>query len=230
MTVSDTGIDGRSTARIRNRVELMRAASDLFARRGYRGTTTKDIAAAAGITERTLFRHVPTKAALFRQAVIEPMAVFVDEFVTEWQRRPVGSRDVEIEVREFFDNLLTALGSEYNLLVALMASVSEDGPEPADDTEALPEIESTLAPLMDHLTEIFAVEARTRDWHLDAAIAPRLIVGMAFSVILHPKWLFAGHAVPPQSELVEQLTRLTTWGLVGQGHQADLETIVNNRV
>lgn len=212
MTVSDTPTDGRSTARIRNRVELMRAASDLFARRGYRGTTTKDVAAAAGITERTLFRHVPSKAALFQQAVVEPMAAFVEDFVTGWQARPVGSRDVELEVREFFDNLLTALGSEHNLLVALMASV----PEADEDAESIPEVESTLAPLMDHLTRIFAVEAHERDWHLEPAIAPRLIVGMAFSVILHSRWLFAGHAMPDKAQLVDQLTKLTTWGLAGQ--------------
>jgi len=68
--------DGRRLVRAKNRERLLQAASELFSQRGYRGTTTRDVADAAGITERTLFRHVPSKAALFREAVIAPVEAF----------------------------------------------------------------------------------------------------------------------------------------------------------
>lgn len=48
--------DGRV---VRKRLE--EAALKLFAERGYEGTTTAEIAARAGVTERTYFRHFPDK-------------------------------------------------------------------------------------------------------------------------------------------------------------------------
>ena len=49
----------RSGAEARNRLE--RAALELYAEHGYNGTTTAEIAARAGVTERTFFRHFADK-------------------------------------------------------------------------------------------------------------------------------------------------------------------------
>src|SRR5271154_2258351 len=54
----------RSGADARRR--LQQAALELFRERGYEATTTAEIAARAGVTERTFFRHFPDKReALF---------------------------------------------------------------------------------------------------------------------------------------------------------------------
>jgi AcrR family transcriptional regulator len=47
------------------RRQIIRTASTLFARRGYRGTTTREIAERAGINEALLFRHFPSKEKLY---------------------------------------------------------------------------------------------------------------------------------------------------------------------
>jgi AcrR family transcriptional regulator len=47
------------------RRQILRTASALFARRGYRGTTTREIAERAGINEALLFRHFPSKEKLY---------------------------------------------------------------------------------------------------------------------------------------------------------------------
>ena len=47
------------------RCVIMRAASTLFARKGYGGTTTREIAARARINEALLFRHFPSKEKLY---------------------------------------------------------------------------------------------------------------------------------------------------------------------
>jgi TetR/AcrR family transcriptional regulator len=47
------------------RRQLIETALDFFARKGFDGTTTKEIAAAAGVTEAIIFRHFPTKQALY---------------------------------------------------------------------------------------------------------------------------------------------------------------------
>src|SRR5215470_1094109 len=47
------------------RNQLLDAALEVFARKGFEGTTTKEVAAAAGVTEAIIFRHFPTKQALY---------------------------------------------------------------------------------------------------------------------------------------------------------------------
>ncbi|MED4125113.1 TetR/AcrR family transcriptional regulator [Halalkalibacterium halodurans] len=48
--------------------KLMIAAIDLISERGYNGVTTLEIAAAAGFSEKTLFRHFGSKQNLLEQA------------------------------------------------------------------------------------------------------------------------------------------------------------------
>ena len=45
----------------RTRERLLAVALDLFAARGYHATTAAQIAAAAGVSEMTFFRHFPAK-------------------------------------------------------------------------------------------------------------------------------------------------------------------------
>ncbi len=47
------------------RRQILRTASGIFARRGYRGATTREIAERAGINEALLFRHFPSKEKLY---------------------------------------------------------------------------------------------------------------------------------------------------------------------
>ena len=47
------------------RKAIVAAAVPLFARRGFAGTTTKELAEAAGISEALLFRHFPSKKHLY---------------------------------------------------------------------------------------------------------------------------------------------------------------------
>src|SRR5271165_5935672 len=52
------------------RHQLLEAALDFFSRKGFEGATTKEIAAAAGVTEAIVFRHFQSRQALY-QAVLE---------------------------------------------------------------------------------------------------------------------------------------------------------------
>lgn len=47
------------------RQQILGVAMSLFSRRGFRGTTTKEIAAAAGVSEAMVFRHFATKQELY---------------------------------------------------------------------------------------------------------------------------------------------------------------------
>src|SRR5690348_18310559 len=54
----------RLAANVR-REQLLSAAMRLFALQGFDGTTTRDIAHAAGINEAIIFRHFPSKEDLY---------------------------------------------------------------------------------------------------------------------------------------------------------------------
>lgn len=54
----------RSRKKSKTRVELMEAGAKLFAENGFDETTTTDIAELADVSQRTLFRHFPTKESL----------------------------------------------------------------------------------------------------------------------------------------------------------------------
>ena len=47
------------------RIQIIEAAIDLFANKGFKGTTTREIACAAGISEAIIFRHFATKEDLY---------------------------------------------------------------------------------------------------------------------------------------------------------------------
>jgi TetR/AcrR family transcriptional regulator len=63
------------------RRQLLDAALELFSRKGYGGATTKEIAKAAGVTEAIIFRHFPSKQALYT-AVLDSKAEACDHL--EW--------------------------------------------------------------------------------------------------------------------------------------------------
>src|SRR5260370_7406633 len=46
---------------------IVDAAMPLFARKGFAGTTTKEIAEAAHVSEALVFKHFPSKAALYEE-------------------------------------------------------------------------------------------------------------------------------------------------------------------
>ncbi|MDP3090812.1 MAG: TetR/AcrR family transcriptional regulator [Nitrospira sp.] len=54
---------------------LIQAATTLFAKKGFNGTTTKEIARAAGISEALVFKHFPTKRALYAAILAEKVTV-----------------------------------------------------------------------------------------------------------------------------------------------------------
>jgi TetR/AcrR family transcriptional regulator len=66
------------------RRQLLEAALEAFSRKGFEGATTKEIAEAAGVTEGVVFRHFPSKQALYA-AVLEHQDESRD--MREWLER-----------------------------------------------------------------------------------------------------------------------------------------------
>jgi AcrR family transcriptional regulator len=100
----------RARKRDRTRVEIFRAAMDLFAARGFDNVTLEQICAAADVAKGTFFLHYPSKAALLgewnRELAAEvagrlrdpgdgallQFRTLVEHLFEHWQRRPDATR------------------------------------------------------------------------------------------------------------------------------------------
>lgn len=163
------------------RERLLAAAYKLFSQRGYPGTSTRDLAAATGVTERTLFRHFPTKAMIFRTAVVQPFHRAIQDYVQRWEQYQHGVKDPLNEINDLFSELFDVLIGHRGMVQALMAAEAfeSDAPE-ADDPDGI-----GLADLLGRLQTVMEVEAKTRGWKLDAEVTIRLPFGMLMSTTVH---------------------------------------------
>ena len=87
------------------RVLLVGAAQQVFAARGYRGATTAEIAAVAGVSESALFRHFATKTDLFATAALVPFTEFMTGFAAVWERQ----RGADVQTGTFMRTFVTEL-------------------------------------------------------------------------------------------------------------------------
>jgi TetR/AcrR family transcriptional regulator, mexJK operon transcriptional repressor len=99
---SDLPDESRST---RKRRAILEAATTLFLRNGYRGTSMDEIAALAGVSKQTVYKGFSDKESLFSEIVVsavEEAAVPVHEEVLELE----DTGDVEADLRRLARQLL----------------------------------------------------------------------------------------------------------------------------
>ncbi|BAB73640.1 transcriptional regulator [Nostoc sp. PCC 7120 = FACHB-418] len=65
------------------RTKILQAALKLFASQGFDGTTTRDLAQAAGVAEGTLFRHFPNKKAILVEVATAGWVDILTDLLTE---------------------------------------------------------------------------------------------------------------------------------------------------
>lgn len=70
-------------AELSTRDKILKAAQKLFARNGYDGTTTKELAEKSGIAEGTLFRHFPNKKAILIEVATQGWVDLLTDLLTE---------------------------------------------------------------------------------------------------------------------------------------------------
>ncbi|MGV2984260.1 TetR/AcrR family transcriptional regulator [Microbacterium sp. AGC85] len=105
-----TAPDLRTRRKTELRRELSQLALDLYAKRGYEETTVDDIANAAGISQRTFFRHYPTK---------EETVLFESESLAH------ALEEVDFERMSALDALTTVQGVYRDMAVRLDSNEDE---------------------------------------------------------------------------------------------------------
>lgn len=95
MAVDTNSIKKPTNARgRRSRLAVLEAATQLFAERGYEGTTIADIASTAGTTKPGVLYHFPDKEALWRACVEELWGQVEAFYQQNWPRNLGPSREL----------------------------------------------------------------------------------------------------------------------------------------
>jgi AcrR family transcriptional regulator len=71
------------TTEVQTRTRILDAAQRLFAAQGFDGTTTRDLAQAAGVAEGTLFRHFANKKAILVEVATQGWVEILTDLLTE---------------------------------------------------------------------------------------------------------------------------------------------------
>lgn len=82
MTIEGAASSSARMAGEERRLQILAVAVRLFSQKGFRGTTTKEIAQAAGVSEAMVFRHFATKEELYA-AILDHKACSGDRFEPE---------------------------------------------------------------------------------------------------------------------------------------------------
>jgi AcrR family transcriptional regulator len=132
----------------RTRRDLLASARKLFAERGYHATSAADIAADAGVTERTLFRYFPNKLAL----VLDELIALLPEMAESIRTRPADEPPYQAVCEGILD-----FGLRHLDMMALVMTTEGDLEIPLDGRQRpLIDFEETLAEV---LRERYAVPA-----------------------------------------------------------------------
>jgi AcrR family transcriptional regulator len=147
----------------RTRRDLLASARTLFAERGYHGTSAADIAAGAGVTERTLFRYFPSKIAL----VLGELIALLPEMAESIRKRPAAEPPYQAVCEGIID-----FGLRHLDMMALVMTTEGELEIPLDGRQRpLIDFEDTLAEV---LRERYAVPAEDQ---ISPAVWARASIG-----------------------------------------------------
>jgi AcrR family transcriptional regulator len=107
------------------REQLLETAVDLFARRGYAGATTAELARAAGVTEPILYRHFASKKDLFI-AVIERAGA---QTIETWSEALATAKDPPQRLRRLVGANPMILGfgrGAYRVVVQALTEIEDE--------------------------------------------------------------------------------------------------------
>ncbi|MEB3050823.1 helix-turn-helix domain-containing protein [Mycolicibacter sp. MYC123] len=192
---------------------LLDAARDLFACQDYRGTTTREIAQAAGVTEALLFRHFGSKAALFREALVLPFTGFIDEFGQTWQAIDPDHTSEEELARSFVGRLYDVFVRHQGLLVTLMASDSLGEEEL---------VEAGIADVRRAIALLGQISAEGMNLRSIGSAHPNLPAHSTVAMIAGMAALrstYFGSRPPSRKVIVEELTQATLHGFLHRDNQ-----------
>ncbi len=177
-----TGMGLRETKKLRTRQELADRAMELFATRGFDHVTVAEIAAAADVSEKTVFNYFPTKEDLFFDEVPARLAA-----VLAAVRGRRAGESVVVALRRLQAGECRRLGSPG---FATFARIIEESPAlQAKELEIMARFAETLRE---------AIRTELGAHPVDAKVAANVLVGVHWQLFRDARaQALAGRSGPP---------------------------------
>ena len=188
------------------------AARHLFAVKGYAGSTTREIAALAGVHEPLLYRRYGSKAGLFRAAVLVPFGDVISSYLRTWERQvdePAPLRDL---VTGFIDPLYRLLREHRELAMALVQG-HQQLPNPSDPSETGAAWPAEIAEILQQLVPQLELEGARRGLHVDPSTTNILVLGMVAGLALFDPILSTNAVNTTPSQLSQAMVELVLHGV-----------------
>lgn len=198
-TETSTGPNG-------TRERLLDAARAIFAEKGYQASTTREIAARAGVAELTLFRHFNSKQGLF-EALLEltqPASVLEDLIVRPGARSPLE------ELTELGRRLVDGIAQNGDLMRLLLWEARAQKELAERAARFPPQARAWLARYLEGAAERHGWPAR--DWYACA----QAYLGMIWSYAMTRTVLVPDPRLAPPEEAVPLFVRIFLDGLTAQ--------------
>jgi AcrR family transcriptional regulator len=188
------------------RTLLLSAARELFVENGYEGTTTIEICARAGVSERLLFSNFGTKAELFEAAVVGPFSEVIAEYVASWARESTDL-DARRRIGIFAEGLLD-LGTRNRAL--LLSALSRRRNRSAAEASML----DALARLFQGMEGLAELERELEGFRVDPPVTIAAAAAMVLGYALLDELLFpAGTRRPGRDRVAAELTEMILYGV-----------------
>jgi AcrR family transcriptional regulator len=158
-------MSGRDT----KRQEILKAAMELFARKGFRGTTTRDLASQAAVNEAIIFRYFTNKTELYR-AILEEKTHQSDEHYIKVEQ--LAQTSAPRTFLEFLGNQFLERHEQDNTFMRLLLFSALEGHELADMFLASLEVRD---PMVSYMERQMAEGTFRR---MDPVLASRAFLGM----------------------------------------------------
>jgi AcrR family transcriptional regulator len=200
---------GHETVRRRRRGEprrlLLESARDLFNRKGYASTSTREIATQAKVSETLIFRNFTNKAGIFRESMVQP---FIDAIDRTIQRRPQpeGVELTRDDTRDFVASMYDVF-HEHRALAAMVFAA-----DALVDSEVAEVMIDDVRAAIDRFVTYASEEARAAGKEIDPAahdLAIRGHMAMVAGVATFGPW-YLGKRPPSRKAIVDELS-LWVW-------------------
>ena len=159
------------------RKQILRVAIRLFSERGFSGTTTKEIAKAAGVSEAMVFRHYATKQALYN-AILDHKACESSGIDPLELAREAMTKDDDAEL--FYQLMLNAL-KHHERDTDFMRLLFHSALEGHELAEMF--VGQNIVPLYELLSEYIA--KRQKDGAIRKDLNPRVIIRAFVGMMIH---------------------------------------------
>ena len=197
------------------RAQLLDAALEVFSRKGFEGTTTKEVAAAAGVTEAIIFRHFPTKQALYTAVLDHHVeSSEIQDWLVEIKTWMDQNKDEEV-LRSIARAILTSYRRDPRYERVLLFAALE-GHE-----LGLAHNRQMVAPIYELLRDYFARRQREGGIaNLPPGAVIGAIAGMTKNHAMMTQMFGYNTEIPTDEEVIESFVRITMNGI----RQSSLET------